>query len=300
MIIKANHYLKKLLLSIIIPTHNSEHTIKGCINSLISQSYPREKFEIIVVDDGSTDKTISLAKNAGVDKIIEIQSCFQGKARNIGVENSKTEYLAFIDSDCHANEGWIKTIVENLSHVKIITGPIENGNPKSMVAWSEYLVEFGQFHKFRRKSKVRWLPGCNLACTKEVFLKTGGFTEIRSSEDLIFGESLRDAGLDAFFIPSLEVKHLCRTNLKKVLANNELLGKYTIRAVKQASTINYGHLLSKRKFIPIVFFGRIAKSISYAIKGKKAGKFFLLFPLVVLILLVYCKGLWIELGVKQN
>ncbi len=288
----------KLLISIIIPTHNSEATIKGCINSLSSQSYPREKFEIIVVDDGSTDKTITLAKNAGADKIIEIQPCFQGKARNIGVENSKTEYLAFIDSDCEANDGWIKTIIENLPHVKAITGPIENGNPKSLVAWSEYLVEFGQFHKFRRKSQVRWLPGCNLAFTKDVFLKTGGFTEIPSSEDLIFGESLRDAGFDAFFIPSLRIRHLCRTNLKKVLANNELLGKYAVRAVKQAPTVNYGYLWSKRQFIPIVFFGRIAKSISYAIKGKKTGKFFLLFPLVVLGLLSYCKGLWNELGVK--
>ena len=202
MIIKANHYLKKLLLSIIIPTHNSEHTIKGCVLSLTSQSYPREKFEIIVVDDGSTDKTITLAKNAGADKIIEIQPCFQGKARNIGVENSKTEYLAFIDSDCEAKDGWIKTIIENLPHVKAITGPIEDGNPQSLVAWSEYLIEFGQFHKFRRKSQIRWMPGCNIAFTKDVFLKTGGFTEIPSSEDLIFGESLMHAGFNAFFIPS--------------------------------------------------------------------------------------------------
>jgi len=285
-------------MSVIIPTHNSEATIMRCINSLTSQSYPREKFEIIVVDDGSTDKTITLAKNAGADKIIEIQPCFQGKARNIGVENSKTEYLAFIDSDCEANDGWIKTIIENLSHLKAITGPIENGNPKSLVAWSEYLVEFGQFHKFRRKSQVRWMPGCNLAYTKEVFLKTGGFTEVPSSEDLIFGESLIDVGFDAFFIPSLGVKHLCRTNLKKVLINSELIGKYTVRAAKQAPTINYGYLWSKRQFIPIVFFGRIAKSLSYAIKGKKTAKFFLSFPLIVLNLLSYCKGLWNELGEK--
>ena len=286
------------MLSIIIPTHNSELTIKGCIDSLTSQSYPREKFEIIVVDDGSTDKTITLAKNAGADKIIEVQSCFQGKARNIGVENAKTEYLAFIDSDCEANSDWIKSIIENLSHVKAITGPIENGNPKSLVAWSEYFVEFGQFHKFRARSKVRWMPGCNIAVTKEVFLKTGGFTHVHSSEDLIFGESLIDAGFDAFFVPSLEIKHLCRINLKKVLINNELLGKYVVRAVNQAPTIEYGNLWSKRIYVPIVFFGRIAKCISYAIQGKKTIKFFLSFPLIVLILFSYCKGVWNELGVK--
>ena len=56
------------LLSIIIPTHNSEITIKKCIESLTSQSFSREKFEIIVVDDGSTDQTTSIAKNAGADE----------------------------------------------------------------------------------------------------------------------------------------------------------------------------------------------------------------------------------------
>ena len=133
-------------LSIIIPTHNSESTIQRCISSLISQSFPREQFEIIVVDDGSKDKTTTLAKEAGADQIIVTEPCFQGKARNIGVQKAKTNYLAFIDSDCEAEDGWIRTIIKELENLQVIGGPVKNGNPQSLLAWAEYFVEFCAFH----------------------------------------------------------------------------------------------------------------------------------------------------------
>src|SRR3989304_671799 len=120
-------------LSIIIPTHNSASAIDRCINSLNAQSYHREKYEIIIVDDGSKDKTIELAKKAGVERIIEAEPCFQGKARNIGEQHAKGGYVAFIDSDCIAKEGWIDAIFKGLSSEGAITGPIENGNPQSHV-----------------------------------------------------------------------------------------------------------------------------------------------------------------------
>jgi len=101
-------------LSIIIPTHNSVSIIEQCICSLTSQSYPRDRYEIIVVDDGSKDGTIDLSKKSGADKVIEIEPCFQGKARNIGAEIANGKFLAFIDSDCEAKEGWIESIITEL------------------------------------------------------------------------------------------------------------------------------------------------------------------------------------------
>ena len=138
--------MKKPILSIIIPTHNSDQTIERCIRSLTSQSFPREKFEIIVVDDGSKDQTSSLAKKAGADKVIITEPCFQGKARNIGVENANGNLLGFIDSDCEAKDGWVETIIKELETLNAISGPIENGNPQSKVAWAEYFVEFCAFN----------------------------------------------------------------------------------------------------------------------------------------------------------
>jgi len=285
-------------LSIIIPTHNSALTIEKCINSLASQSYPREKYEIIIVDDGSKDDTVNLAKKAGADNIIKTESCFQGKARNIGVQNSKANLLAFIDSDCEAKEGWIESIVEHLPKVHAMTGPILNGNSQSIVAWGEYFMEFGGFHEHQKRSLVRFLPGCNQAYRKEVFLKTNGFTEKRSSEDVLFGQSLKEVGIQASFIPQTQIQHLCRTSLDKVLSNMRMLGKYSVRTRKESPSIKYSYIMTRRWSIPLLFFGKIGKCFSYAVGGKKIGKFIISFPAIILASFSFCRGIWGELGAK--
>ncbi len=80
-------------ISVIIPTHNSEKTIENCVQSIAAQNFPRNEYEIIVVDDGSKDNTVKLAKLAGADNVIVTKPCFQGAARNIGVKNSRGNFL---------------------------------------------------------------------------------------------------------------------------------------------------------------------------------------------------------------
>jgi len=277
-------------LSIIIPTHNSASAIDRCINSLNAQSYHREKYENIIVDDGSKDKTIELAKKAGVDKIIETEPCFQGKARNIGVKNSKGDFVAFIDSDCLAKEGWIKAVFDGLSSKGAITGPIENGNPQSHVAWVEYLVEFGGWSQYREQSFVPFFPGCNGACKKDDFLRAGGFVESEASEDVLFGISLRRAGINLRFIPEMQVLHLCRTSLKNVLKNMEKLGRYFVKARRKEPTLPYSFILRNRIFLPSIFVGKTIKTAKYAIHTKKIGRFLFLFPLILLATSSHCLG----------
>jgi len=284
-----------LLLSIIIPTHNSKATIKSCLDSLYSQSVPREQFEIIVVDDGSMDKTVQIAKESGVDSVIIIEHCFQGKARNIGAKNSKAEFLAFIDSDCVAKEDWLKSILTELQKLDAVTGPIENGNSKSNIAWAEYLIEFGGWGEHRQRSSIRFIPGCNQAYRKEAFEKTGGFTEIPSSEDVLFGESLRQAGINPIFVPTIRIDHLCRTDKDKVLKNMKLLGKYSIRARKNNPSMVYSSLMNSRKLIPFLFIGKLGKTFYHSIKARKLTKFVISFPFIVHSIASFCKGAWNEI-----
>jgi len=286
----------ELVISIIVATHNSELTIKQCIHSLITQSFPREKFEIIVVDDGSTDETTSLAKTAGADNIINTKPCSLGKARNIGVENAKANLLGFIDSDCEAKDDWVKTIVKELEKLDAIGGSVQNGNPQSKVAWAEYFVEFSFYNEFKQRfiSKIG-LPGCNLACSKDAFLKAGGFTEERLSDDVSFNESLWRAGIDHIFVPELQVRHLCRTKLNKVSKNMNLLGKYFVRNRRKNSSLPYASLKNSRMLVLVAFFNKFVGVPYYAIESKKTRNFFCSYPYIIFIIISYCKGIWNEL-----
>jgi len=292
--------MTKHQLSIIIATHNSEELISQCIHSLTSQSHPREKFEIIVVDDGSTDKSVEFAKKAGADKVIETKPCSLAKARNIGVENSEADLFAFIDSDCEAKDGWVRAIIKELQTVSALSGPIHNGNPQSLVAWAEYFVEFGGFHEHRKRSPIRFLPGCNGACTRAAFSKAGGYTDLRASDDVLFGESLRQAGMQAFFVPDVQIIHLCRTQTNKLQSNMRLLGSYFVRTRRTAPLVPYTFLTKSRLFVPIIFISKIVLSSKYAIQAKKFGTFIRAFPFVILGISSFCKGIWEELSQNKK
>jgi len=286
-------------LSIIIPTHNSEDKITDCIKSLTSQSFSREKFEIIIVDDSSTDKSVDLAKKAGADNVIITNPCFPGKARNIGVDNSKTNLIAFLDSDCKAKEGWINRIIEELKTSYVVTGPIENGNKNSPAAWAEYFLEFGGYDEFRKRSSTQIFASCNFACTRDAFLAAGGFEDLRANEDYLFCKSVKKAGIEPLFVPEIGILHYCRTDIDKVSENMELLGRHFVKIRRRYPSIQY-NFLCYRLMVPVVFFAKLFLSAKYSIRAKKIGKFLQVFPLVIRVTSFFCKGIWNELANSKN
>lgn len=112
---------KKIDLSIIVPVYNEEKFIRQCILSLCKQDYYIDRFEIIVVDDGSTDETPSIVRNLQKNfaNIIYIwqSNGRQGKARNTGIRNAHGRYIAFVDSDdCWQYNNVISTLIPICDH----------------------------------------------------------------------------------------------------------------------------------------------------------------------------------------
>jgi glycosyltransferase involved in cell wall biosynthesis len=101
---------KMTVLSIIIPTHNEEKDIFQCLKSLTEQSF--KKFEVIIVDDGSTDKTLEIVKRFSKVRIFEQNHKGPGVARNLGAKNSKGDILIFIDSDMTFDKDYLKNLIE--------------------------------------------------------------------------------------------------------------------------------------------------------------------------------------------
>lgn len=121
-------------ISVIVPALNSEKTIEKCVPSLLSQDYPKNSYEIIIVDNGSTDNTVELVRKYG-KKVILLQNQIKNsyEARNTGIRKAKGGILAFTDSDCIAHPEWIKALSEIFRNpdVKIAGGSITAASKKS-------------------------------------------------------------------------------------------------------------------------------------------------------------------------
>jgi len=283
-------------ISVIIVTHNSEPTIEGCLHSITSQSYPREKFEIIIVDDGSKDRTVVFAKNAEADLVINTEPCTIGTARNKGVEKARGTVLAFLDSDCEANDDWLSTIMKELKPLTAITGPIENGLEQSLISWSEYFMEFSGFDEYRPKSLTRFLPGCNQAITKESFNLTNGFVESKlSSDDVYFGETLDSVGVVKKFIPEMKIRHFGSTDINKFQSKMSLRGLGFIQSRNDIRTLPFSFIARSRFFIPFLFLGMIISKARYAIRAKKLRVFLNSLPIFLRGNFSFCKAAWKEI-----
>lgn len=111
--------------SIIIITFNSEDTIDKCMSSVFKVDYPRDKYEVIVVDAGSTDRTLEIVKKFPVDKLIVEEGALRGKARNIGVREARGEIVAMVDSDLSSvDNDWLSRAVREFDdpYVALVRG----------------------------------------------------------------------------------------------------------------------------------------------------------------------------------
>lgn len=96
--------------TVVVPAFNSQETIAGCIESLLNLQYPREKLEIIIVDNGSSDDTAAIASRYPVRMLSEEQRG-AAAARNRGIREAGGEYVAFTDSDCQVAPDWLHKLV---------------------------------------------------------------------------------------------------------------------------------------------------------------------------------------------
>lgn len=125
--LRINETMKKF--SIIIPAWNEEEYVGAAIGASRAQDYPRDRFEIIVVDNNSADKTSMAARKAGADKVVLEPEQGTNMARNRGVEEAEGEILAFLDADCIPPPEWLRHLEENLSKrgVAATSGPYDLG-----------------------------------------------------------------------------------------------------------------------------------------------------------------------------
>lgn len=184
--------LKDYKVSVIIPVYNDIRRIKKCLKSLLDQNYNKNLYEIIIVDNGSTDGTKEFLKQSPAIflEMNEIKSSYA--ARNKGIKHAKNEILCFTDSDVIVDENWIKNGVKSLIKLKkqgkkgIIFGKIcMIGDPyQNLFTLYDYATGFRNL-----------LATNNIFTLNDAFKEIGYFNQnVISGGDNEWGERLLNSG----------------------------------------------------------------------------------------------------------
>jgi glycosyltransferase involved in cell wall biosynthesis len=188
--------------SVIIPAKNAESYLQKCIDSVRAGTYPKECYEIIVVDNGSIDQTIKVAEERA-DRVISAPGVRIGALRNLGAEAARGSVFAFLDSDCLASKKWIESGIASLQKEVCITGATyEIPTP---ACWIEN-DWFSQRENGRHE--VSSINGGNIFVTKELFIQLNGFDDfLATGEDTEFCERAKKKG-KVIADDSISVVHL--------------------------------------------------------------------------------------------
>jgi glycosyltransferase involved in cell wall biosynthesis len=260
------------MISVIIPSYNSEATIGRCLASLESQVDSPAR-EVILVDS-SNDCTVNIvSKQHPKIQVIHLdQKTDPGTARNLGIEKSRGEILAFIDSDCIADRNWLRRITEaHASAYRVIGGAVQNGNDKaSIVAWAGYLSEFREFLPTMGLREVMHIPTCNISYKKEIFSQFGLFEgRYYPQEDLVYNYRLWKNGEKILLDPSIRVHHVHRVKASEFFRHQNKIGAATSRVLKilplQGSFLaNHPYLATAS--LPMLCATKFARTMSIFLK----------------------------------
>ena len=216
------------VISIITPTFNRSDELDHLIESINNQTLDHKYFEMIISDDGSTDDTDKKIKKWSdvVDfnlKYISQNNLGPGAARNHGVKNSLGEFIVFIDSDCEANENWLKIIYDSYNNnlFDAFGGPDHSKNDflPIQIAIDYSMTSFlttGGMRGHKKNMLAKFYPRShNMGLKKKIFEKIGGFGSLRHGQDIELSHRILNSGARVELLIDAVVYHRRRTTLKK-------------------------------------------------------------------------------------
>jgi glycosyltransferase involved in cell wall biosynthesis len=212
---------RRLFISVIIPVYNGEQLLPVCLDALASSSY--KDYELIVVDDCSTDDSARISRERGALVLKMPRQSGPGGARNLGAQKARGEVLLFVDADVVVKPDTLERVAENFvdhPEVAAVFGSYDD-EPAEKNFISQYKNLFHRFvHQQARSEAETFWAGCG-AIRRDVFLAVEGFDAERyprpAIEDIELGYRMRAEGHRILLDKQLEAKHLKRWTLKSML-----------------------------------------------------------------------------------
>ncbi len=233
-----------MFLSIIVCTYNRDQHIGQALKSLTEQDFNPEDFEIVIIDNNSTDKTSEIIENFKINhpshqiKIFKETKQGLAFARNKGIKESDGNYVSFIDDDAIAEKDFVRQIKENATKYqkymafggKVLPKYEEEKEPKWMSKYIERIISIVDMGNEVKEFKKSYPVGCNMFFKKELLNQIGNFDEkvyLRGEDKEIFYK-IKRAGHRVLYTPDVVVWHFIdayRTSLDYVTRISWLNGK---------------------------------------------------------------------------
>ena len=202
-------------ISVVVCSYNGARTIRDCLESLRRLEYPN--FEVIVVDDGSTDATATIAREYGY-RVISTENRGLSSARNTGLEAASGEIVAYLDDDAYPDPHWLTYLAATFSsdrHVGV-GGPNVPPPGDGLTADCVAHAPGGPIHVLLSDREAEHIPGCNMAFRRECLQAIGGFDpQFRvAGDDVDVCWRLREQGWTLGYSPAAMVWHHRRNSVR--------------------------------------------------------------------------------------
>lgn len=212
--------------SVVVCSYNGSRTIGDTLDGLRNLDYPN--FEVIVVDDGSTDETPRIAEQSGA-RVISVPNGGLSRARNIGWEAAQGDIVAYIDDDAYPDPHWLQYLASSLLRNKWVGVGGPNIPPPGDGPFAQCVANSpgGPIHVLVTDIIAEHIPGCNMAFRKEALKAVGGFdTRFRiAGDDVDMCWRLQDMGWTIGYSPGAVVWHHRRNSIKAYLKQQVNYGK---------------------------------------------------------------------------
>jgi glycosyltransferase involved in cell wall biosynthesis len=227
--------------SIIVCSYNGAKTLEPCLKSLGQIDYPN--YEIILIDDGSTDNTREIAARFPDVRYVYQTNHGLSHARNHGAAIAKGEIFAYTDSDCMADPDWLYYLISTLlsGDYAGVGGPNVSPPAQNWVQACVAAAPGGPSHVLLTDTVAEHIPGCNMAWYRWAFENVGGFDPEyhKAGDDVDFCWRVQQSGHAIAFSPTAVVWHYRR---------------FTLRAFRKQQE-GYGEAESLLRFKHLIFFG---------------------------------------------
>jgi O-antigen biosynthesis protein len=213
--------------SVVVCSYNAQRTMEPCLASLERLNYP--DYEVVVVNDGSTDRTLEIAQRFSYCRIVSQPNKGLSVARNVGAEAATGEIVAYTDSDCVADPDWLTYLVAKMETAQLVAcgGPNFPPPENSLVPAAVAVSPGGPTHVLLSDDVAEHIAGCNMAFRRDVLLRMGGFDPVyrAAGDDVDICWRFQDAGYTIGFSAAAVVWHFRRNTVKAYIGQQRGYGK---------------------------------------------------------------------------